>query len=229
VYNDWSGVDELTNLPDEAFHRSVDKIVLEAGTKNGDMVKTALLCPPTIYGELVETSSYVPANQIIGKGRGIFNTRSRQAYELAKVVLTEKCIPIIGAGKARWCQVHVADLANAFSLLVDAAVSKKLDDELWGAKGYYLIENGEFYWSDLAKSMGKKAAELGYIPDPEVKPLSKDAALDIAGFEAVSWGLNSRAKGERARKVLGWKPTRPRLEDEVPDILKQEHDRLSSK
>jgi len=24
--------------------------VLEAGTKNGDRVKTALLCPPTIYG-----------------------------------------------------------------------------------------------------------------------------------------------------------------------------------
>ena len=51
VYNDWDGVEELTNLPDEAFHRNVDKIVLEAGTKNGDSVKTALLCPPTIYGK----------------------------------------------------------------------------------------------------------------------------------------------------------------------------------
>ena len=28
-FNDYSGVSELTNLPDEAFHRNVDKIVLE--------------------------------------------------------------------------------------------------------------------------------------------------------------------------------------------------------
>lgn len=50
IYDDWDGVDELTHLPDHAFHRNVDQIVLEAGTKNGDRVKTALLCPPTIYG-----------------------------------------------------------------------------------------------------------------------------------------------------------------------------------
>lgn len=52
VYDDWDGVDELTHLPDHAFHRNVDAIVLEAGTKNADKVKTALLCPPTIYGKL---------------------------------------------------------------------------------------------------------------------------------------------------------------------------------
>lgn len=51
VYNDLDGVDELVNLPDHAFHRNVDKIVLEAGTKHADVVKTALVCPPTIYGK----------------------------------------------------------------------------------------------------------------------------------------------------------------------------------
>jgi hypothetical protein len=49
-YNDWEGVDELTSLPDDAFHRNVDKIVLEAGEKHSDVIKTALICPPTIYG-----------------------------------------------------------------------------------------------------------------------------------------------------------------------------------
>ena len=169
------------------------------------------------------------ANDQSGKGRGPVNVRSRQAYELAKVILTQKYIPIIGAGKARWHQLHVADLTDAFLLLVEAAVSKKLDENLWGAKGYYLIEGGDFYWSDLAKLMGKKAAELGFISEPETKPLAKDAALEIAGFEAVSWGLNSRAKGERAGKMLGWKATRPKIEDLVADILKDEHERLSTK
>jgi hypothetical protein len=50
-YNDISGIEELTHLPDDAFHRNVDIIVLDAGTKNADKVKTALVCPPTIYGE----------------------------------------------------------------------------------------------------------------------------------------------------------------------------------
>ena len=48
-YNDVSGIEELINLPDEAFHRNVDKVVLKAGTKHGDVVKTVIVCPPTIY------------------------------------------------------------------------------------------------------------------------------------------------------------------------------------
>jgi hypothetical protein len=50
-YNDWTGVEEITNLPDHAFHRNVDKVVLEAGTKYADAVKTTIVCPPTIYGK----------------------------------------------------------------------------------------------------------------------------------------------------------------------------------
>lgn len=49
-YDDLEGVDKLTSLPDSAFHRDVDKIVLEAGIKHPDTVKTAVVCPPTIYG-----------------------------------------------------------------------------------------------------------------------------------------------------------------------------------
>jgi hypothetical protein len=48
-YNDLSGIEELTSLPDEAFHRNIDKIVLETGVKRGDAVKTVIVCPPTIY------------------------------------------------------------------------------------------------------------------------------------------------------------------------------------
>jgi hypothetical protein len=50
VYDDWDGVGELTHLPDHAFHRNVDQIVLDAGAKYAGVVKTALVCPPTIYG-----------------------------------------------------------------------------------------------------------------------------------------------------------------------------------
>ena len=51
-YNDMSGVGELTSLPDRAFHRNVDKLVLGFGEKHADVLKTVIVCPPTIYGKL---------------------------------------------------------------------------------------------------------------------------------------------------------------------------------
>lgn len=50
VYNDWDGVGELISLPDSAAHRNVDKIVLAASTANPERIKTAIVCPPIIYG-----------------------------------------------------------------------------------------------------------------------------------------------------------------------------------
>jgi len=145
---------------------------------------------------------------------------------MAKLMLTAKYIPIIGQGKARWNSVHVHDLSDVFALLVDAAVAKNTSDEIWGANGYILVENGEHVWSDLAKQMGSEAEKLGYLSKPGERPLSKDAAIEQAGFEAVSWGLNSRCKAQRARKVLGWSPSRTSIEHELPTILKAEHQRL---
>lgn len=40
-------------MPSEAFHRNVDEIVLKAGSENASAVKTAIVCPPTIYGVLL--------------------------------------------------------------------------------------------------------------------------------------------------------------------------------
>ncbi|ETS86174.1 hypothetical protein PFICI_00002 [Pestalotiopsis fici W106-1] len=204
VFNDWAGVEELTNLPDEAFHRDIDKIVLEASSPS---VRTAVVCPPTIYGE----------------GRGPVSGRSRQAYTLAKMILTRGVTPIIGGGKARWNSVHVHDLSDAYVLLAEAAAAGNLSDELWNARGYFLAENGEFIWGDYSRLMAKKAYELGFLKEvPQEQPLSKDEAVEFGGFEAVSWGLNSRGKAERLSKTLGWKPHRPSIEEEIPTILKSE-------
>lgn len=49
-YNDLDKIHELTSLPDHAFHRNIDKIVLETTTKHKDAVKATIVCPPTIYG-----------------------------------------------------------------------------------------------------------------------------------------------------------------------------------
>lgn len=210
-FNDWSGVKELTTLPDDAFHRNVDKIVLEAGTKHADVIKTALVCPPTIYGV----------------GRGPVSGRGRQAYELAKTILQKGYAPIIGEGRAHWDNVHVHDLSEVYLALVDAAVEKKLSSDLWGEKGYFFVANGRHVWGDLSRLIAQKASDAGYIPKEfEEQKLSKDEAWELADFQALSWGLNSQGKAERASKVLGWQPKEGSLEDEVPHIIEQEKRRL---
>lgn len=188
----------------------MDKVVLECGAQHADVVKTVVVCPPTIYG----------------KGRGPVAIRSRQAYEMAKLILTKNFIPIVGEGKARWNSVHVSDLADLYVLLVDKAASRDTSSEIWGEKGYMFTAAGEHMWSDLARQMGRWAEKLGYCKDLKEGSLSKDEALEQAGFEAVSWGLNSRGNALRAKKLLGWNPNRPSIEDELPNILKDEKARL---
>ena len=164
-----------------------------------------------------------------GNGRGPLNQRGRQVYDLAKLILTSAYIPIIGPVKARWNHIHVADLSAAYVLLVEAAVSgeRGSDAELWGARGYTFTERGEHVWGELSRLVGGKAVELGLVAgELEERPLGKEKALEQAGFEAISWGLNSRGKAERASKTLGWKPTRGSIEELVPEILEAEHGRL---
>ncbi|KUJ16152.1 NAD(P)-binding protein [Mollisia scopiformis] len=204
-YDDLENVTGLTGLPDKAFHRDVDKIVLAAGS---DSVKTAIVCPPTIYGP----------------GRGPGNKDSRQVYYLCKLTLNEGQAPMVGKGLTEWDNVHVHDLSDLFVLLVDAALKgdKELDSKLWGKEGYFLAENGHHVWGELSKQIGEVAFEKGYIKEKDVKPMSREEVEKVTGFQGQTWGLNSKGYAKRARKYLGWTPKSRSLKDELPYILDHE-------
>lgn len=234
-YNDLEGIDALTGLPDHAFHRNVDKIVLAAAAQAA--IKAAIICPPTIYG----------------KGRGVGNTKSRQVYVMSNMTLKRGRAPIIGTGKASMDNVHVHDLTDLYIKMVDAALNPKpeIDEHIWGPKeGYLLAEGGYHVWGEVAQWVAEAAHAKGYIKDttlevsfpavpfsPPVleglltmgKPLDVEEAKEIAGFEAASYGLNSRGQAKRARKYLGWNPTAPSLKEEVPNIVDVEAEQLGLK
>lgn len=141
-YDDIADISKITTtIPDDAPHRNIDKIVLGANSSGGGgaSVKTAIVSPPTIYGP----------------GRGPGNTRSIQAYDMAKWTLQNGFAPVIETGLTEWDQVHVHDLADLFVKLVDAATStdasKEESSEIFGEKGYHFAENGAFTWGDVAK------------------------------------------------------------------------------
>ena len=211
-YDDLENVSGLTSLPDQAFHRDVDKLVLAAGS---GAVKTAIVCPPTIYG--------------LGRGPG--NKRSRQVYNLARVTLERGQAPQVGKGLTEWDNVNVHDLSDLFVLLVEAAIANKpdMDSKLWGREGYFLAENGHHVWGELSKKIGEVAYQKGYIKEKGVKPMSPEEAKAVAGFEALSWGLNSKGFAKRARQYLGWKPKGRSLENEIPYIIDGEAENIGMK
>lgn len=209
IYNDWDGIDEVTSLPDSAPHRNVDKLVTSAGTEHAQTVKTAIVCPPTIYG----------------KGRGPGNQRSHQLPELARCTLEKKHGIQVGPGLTSWPNVHVADLSVAYLKLVEAAAHGE-GNATWGKDGYYFIESGEHVWGHIAKAVASAAYKQGYIPTDEVKTLPNEEVDQLTPWGSCLFGANSRARAIRARKLLGWTPREKSIEDETPETVGAEAKRL---
>ncbi|KAI2614881.1 NAD(P)-binding protein [Hypoxylon sp. NC1633] len=186
-YHDIDDIERIVNLPDQALHRDIDKIVLAA---NSPGVRTLILGPPTIYG----------------RGRGPLNQRSIQVPGIAEYTLTHGYAPIQPPGLAEWDNVHVHDVSDFFVLAVDAVLDlvKSRDPEIFGPRGYFFVENGVHLWSDVARWVAAEAAKQGFVPEP----ITKD--VDITRF-----GSNSKSVAARAKKYLGWAPKSPSLEDEI--------------
>lgn len=201
-YNDWDGVSELLNLPDDALHRNVDKIVIEASKNNPDSIKTAIVCPPTIYGP----------------GRGPGNQKSVQAYWLTAAVLQRKKGLLVGQGTNIWHQVHVQDLSKVYLSLGEAAAAGGAP-ATWNDAGYYFAENGSFVWGDIQREVAKVAHEKGLIPSSDVESIPDAQVTELNQFGLYAWGSTSRGHAIRARKLFGWTPEKPKLIELIPQIV----------
>ncbi|KAI0126388.1 hypothetical protein BJ170DRAFT_628640 [Xylariales sp. AK1849] len=200
--HDIEDIDRITTLPDQAAHRSIDKLVL-AANENG-RVRTLIVCPPTIYG----------------KGSGPVNQRSMQVYNMAKFTFEHGYAPINPPGKAEWNNVHIHDLGHLFVLAVQAALDeeKSSNPEIFGPKGYFFLEHGSHVWSEVAESIAYWCRQLGYIPNAETRE------LDIGFFRPnyPSWVFNSKGVAARARQYLDWIPSGQSLEDSMAEIVRSE-------
>lgn len=186
IYNDWEGIGEVASLPDHAPHRKNDKNVISA---DGPKVKTAIVCPPTIYGP----------------GRGPGNQRSHQIPELARSMLEKRKGFQVGAGENLGPNVYIHDLSDCYVKLVEAAVEGG-GKATWGKEGYYFVENGEHIWGHISKGVAEAAHIRGLLPSDEVVSISGEEADDLAWWGSALWGANSRFHAIRARKLLGWSP-----------------------
>ena len=59
-----------------------------------------------------------------------------------------------------------------------------------------------------------------------MKQISHDEADILSPHAGVLWGTNAQQDSQRARRLLGWSPTGPSLEEDIVETVKVEAQRL---
>jgi nucleoside-diphosphate-sugar epimerase len=131
VFDDIKDIQQITSWPETHWHRDVDKVVLEAAQAlDGEMpksiIKTTIICPPTVYGT----------------GDGPIRRRSVQIPELIRHSIQRQKVFQVGPGQNVWQHVHVADLADAYVLLIEEAYRDEGRAD-WSGNGYHFAEAGK--------------------------------------------------------------------------------------
>ena len=213
VWSDIDDIDEITSRPDKSLHRNVDKIVQAAAAEYGDHLKTAIVCPPDIYGS--------------GLGPG----RTQSAYLPIYFAQAKKMGRTFYAGEGNntrsW--VHIDDLMSLYLKLVEAAVDGGEQAD-WGKQvglnacvpissiadnvyqGYYFASSHEASQIEIAKAVGTLLHSQGLIHSAEPKsvPVAEIYGLVTSSrFPFLSkylFASNSRTVAHRAVRLLGYAP-----------------------
>jgi nucleoside-diphosphate-sugar epimerase len=128
---------------------------------------------------------------IYGHGRGLARD-SVQLPTLRDHALRTGVVRHVGRGLNVWSHVHVDDVAEVYALALAKAP----------AGLFAFVENGEASYRALTTAMAR-ALSLGA---PQGMSVEEAIALWGVGAAVYSLGSNSRVRGRRARKVLGWNP-----------------------
>ena len=164
-----------TAIPSFAPHRHVD-IEIFVAAQTG-LIKTYLVVPPTVFG----------------KGLGPF-AEQRMSIQIPRLVyhsLMNRRVMYVGKGENQWTNIHVADLAELYLLILDGALRNSAPV---GLQGIYYPASEYFIWSDVAH----RVAELLYA-----RKLIANPAATTGLQRGWFWGSNVRMKCSNGEQ-LGW-------------------------
>lgn len=190
----------------------------------------------------------MPGGIIFGPGRGPVKGRSVQVPELSRIALQRGKAVQVGRGLSVWGSVHIHDLSGLFLLLVEKAVAGDAG-KYWNEEGVYFnsvgndivsllcffLRRASWYvlinfflqsFAEISQRVAKAAVEKGYIQNADVEQLAPEEADKLTPHASVILGTNARVEARRAREVLGWKPVQKSLEEEIPETLQAEAERL---
>ena len=152
--------------------RDIDLRVLGAAEEG---IRAVVLCPSNIFGS----------------GTGL-NPRSVQIPFLVDQAREACAVHIVGQGVNRWSNVHIEDVAQLYSLVLQNAPP--------GA--FYFIESGEASFAEIGDAIARRL-KLG-----PVQHWTAEEATERWGrlHAYYTFGSNSRVRARRARKELKWTP-----------------------
>ncbi|EHL02054.1 hypothetical protein M7I_2009 [Glarea lozoyensis 74030] len=123
--------------------------------------------------------------------------------------------------------IHINDLCTLYHLLVTAIINTSSTLKC-GKEGYYYAESGSRSWKSIAEQIGVVGHNLGVFENTDVKTVEMKEVADAfyKGDERLAesvLGSNSRIKGDRARRILGWKPefSEGGFEGEVERVVRE--------
>jgi len=190
------------NIPLTVIHRDVDSFIFE----NSNDFKAIIVVPSTINGV----------------GSGPFKKTSVQAIGLAKVAVKRRKAGYLARDhEVVWSNVHIADLVDLYILVLEGALSGKIDK--YGKEGgWYLGIAAEHTWIKIAERLAVILHKHGLVDTTSISPFEKEIEDKFGRFADVAYGKDSRGIANRGRK-LGWNPHRPNvyetLEEQVQEAI----------
>lgn len=148
-------------------------------------VRSVIICPSLIYG--------------LGRGPA---EHSIQVPWLIALARKHGVAKHYGPGENIWSNIHIDDLVGLFQLAVDAAP----------AGAFYFAENGENSMKEICEAINRKLGVRGRTVAMSLEEAAREWG---EGATQNTMGSNSRVRAVRARKELGWQPSRPSLIEEI--------------
>ncbi|KAI1126896.1 NAD(P)-binding protein [Nemania abortiva] len=168
--------------------RTTDLRVIDAGEKTN--VKTYVVKAPRIYG----------------RGTGLYNQKSVQIPILIRGAIAAGKAEYIGEGTGVWDDVHVADVASFFELLLGKIL--KNEHVPTGPKPFFFIQSIRHSWKGVAEGLAVAGAKKGLLQSTETQSIGlAEAAGKYTGGDAylaaVGLASNSVTKADLALE-MGW-------------------------
>ncbi|WP_153100076.1 NAD-dependent epimerase/dehydratase family protein [Paraburkholderia hayleyella] len=148
--------------------------------------------------------SAVLCNTLIYGHGTVAGSESVQLPRLVHEAQKSGVVRHVGSGANIWSNVHIDDVVELYRLALEKSP----------AGTFYFVESGEASFREMAQAV----AEVLGLGAPQSWPLAEAQKAWGDEMAAYAMGSNSRVRGERARRLLGWKPVRT----SVTDWIRQE-------
>ncbi|KAG8849565.1 hypothetical protein FRB96_000715 [Tulasnella sp. 330] len=222
IYDD-DNEEDIRSIGPNQPHRNVDLLIFNAGDTGA--IETYIIAPSTIYGTgrgpvRNSTSRY----QLAPHPTKLYAVIHKMALPLQvngmiRIALKEKEVLRVGAGTNEWNNVHIDDLMDLYTLVLDLALSDtRIPNSsyarfFWGSAHTHV-------WGEVAKDLAVFMYRKGLVDSDEVKSVTVSEYPELIGV-----ATNSRTVANRGLRVLGWKPTgrslKETLEEEIDLTLSQ--------